>query len=108
MLMEKSPEVIRKQMIAGLKEQNRRTQQKCQELHRAQGLTKHGEMMKFLKGELGISHGYANQIALEAIGRSMPGSDDLVEAQYSRAKAGLRALYESLVALVRGFDTTMA
>jgi hypothetical protein len=103
--MAKSPEQIRKEIIANLKEKIGRTQEECQELLRAKGLTKHGEMMKFLKGELGVSHGYANQIALAAIGRTMPGSDDLVEVQYSGAKAGLRPIYERLIELVRGFGS---
>jgi len=103
LFMTKSPEEMRKKMLADLKEKIGRTQEECQELLKAQGLTKHGEMMKFLKGELGISHGYANQIALAAIGRTSGSSDDLVETQYSGPKAALRPIYEALIKLVRGF-----
>jgi predicted transport protein len=62
------------------------------------GATKHGEIMKILKGEHGVTHGYANTIAIlfrdQAAGGS-PAEEDLVSAQYKGPKAGLKSVYEA-------------
>jgi predicted transport protein len=60
----------------------------------------------FLKAEHGVSHGYANQIALAALrpaGAPAPAGDDLVAAQYAGPKAKLRPLYDVLIARMRTF-----
>ena len=65
----------------------------------------HGTGLKLLKSEHGVSHGYANLIMTMYRSRdSAPSSDeDLVDAQYSGAKAALRPVYDRLVAAARGF-----
>ena len=56
--------------------------------------------MKILKGEHGVTHGYANTIAIlfrdQAAGGS-PAEEDLVSAQYKGPKAGLKSVYEALL-----------
>lgn len=73
----------------------------------ASGKAKHGEVVAWLKGEHGLTHGYANLVAHTAKGSaaatSGKGDDDLVAAQYAGAKAGLRPIYDSLVAAVGKF-----
>ena len=85
----------------------------------ATGAVKHGEMMKWLKGEQGLTHGYANLIALSArepallakLGQASAATPaaagapetDLVEAQYGGDKASLRPIYDALLAAVQGF-----
>lgn len=73
----------------------------------ASGKAKHGEVVAWLKGEHGLTHGYANLVAHMAKGTaaatSGTGDDDLVAAQYAGAKAGLKPMYDALVAAVRGF-----
>ena len=69
---------------------------------------KHGDIMKLLKGEYGVSHGYANTISLlyrqrEAGGS--PSSENLVDAQYVGAKAALRPTYDAVLAAVSQFGT---
>ena len=47
--------------------------------------SKHKEIVEYLKAEHGLSHGYANQIAIRALAAAdapAAGSDDLVDAQY--------------------------
>src|SRR5271165_2465132 len=106
--MAKSPEDMRKDMIESLPEKTGKSLAQWQALIRAAGLSRHGEVMKFLKGQHGISHGYANQIALKALepeGAPAAGSAGLVEAQYAGAKAGLRPVYEALAVAVKGLGS---
>src|SRR5260370_23682201 len=75
---------------------------------RSAGIDKHGQLVAHLKQKHGLTHGYANQIALRALKANdapAAGSDDLIEAQYSDAKAALRPVYEALIQAVRGFGT---
>jgi predicted transport protein len=69
-------------------------------------LEKHGEMMKLIKGEYGVSHGFANTIVLlyrqQAAG-GLPSEADLVADQYTGAKADLKPIYEAVLAAVNGF-----
>lgn len=73
---------------------------------RGSGKAKHKEIVTFLKEEHGLTHGYANQIAIRALAADdapAAGSDDLVEAQYAGAKAAVRPIYEAIVTAVRKF-----
>jgi predicted transport protein len=56
---------------------------------------KHGQIVKFLKGEHGVTHGFANLIAAKALENNEP--QDLVADQYSGAKADLRPIHDVLV-----------
>ncbi len=70
------------------------------------GLAKHGEIMKLLKGEYGVSHGFANTISSlyrqQAEGGPPP-KEDLVDAQYAGAKADLKPIYDAVLAAVHEF-----
>ena len=64
------------------------------------GFEKHGEIVKHLKADHGVTHGFANLIAAkfrEQATGGAPQATDLVSAQYAGAKAGLRPIYEALV-----------
>ena len=68
------------------------------------GLEKHGEIVKHLKTDHGMTHGFANLVAhkyREAASGGAP--DDPVAAQYAAAKAGLRPIYDALVKRVSTF-----
>lgn len=70
------------------------------------GLEKHGEMMKLLKTEHGVTHGFANLIVLKFREQQDGGADstgDPVNAQYQGAKAGLRPIYEAIIKAVSAF-----
>lgn len=69
-------------------------------------LQKHGEMMKLLKTEHGVTHGFANLIVLKFREQQDGGAsstDKLVEAQYQGARAGLRPIYEAIIKTVSAF-----
>lgn len=75
-------------------------------LARGTKLTKHKDLMAVLKGEHGLTHGYANLVALTALADEnapTPAGDDLVATQYAGNKAGLRPMYDAIVAAVKAF-----
>jgi hypothetical protein len=68
------------------------------------GLEKHGEIVKHLKADHGMTHGFANLVAHKyREAASGGGADDPVAAQYAGAKAGLRPIYEALIKRVEAF-----
>jgi hypothetical protein len=67
-------------------------------------LEKHGEILKYLKSEYGIGHGFANLIAHHHRNADSGGGEsDLVARQYAGAKAGLEPIYDALIKIVVGF-----
>jgi len=63
--------------------------------------SKHGEAMKFLKGEHGVTHGFANTI-IHLCKESTSDDSDLVLNQY-KGKEVLSPIYEKLINIVSGF-----
>ena len=68
------------------------------------GLEKHGVIVKMLKSEHGLTHGYANLVAHEALASAAVHTDDedLVAGQYS-GKEGLRPIHDRIVQAVQSF-----
>jgi predicted transport protein len=67
--------------------------------------SKHGEIVKFLKEEHQVTHGYASEIALKVLATdaaSASNTDDLVENQY-KGKEHLKPYYDKLIAEVQKF-----
>lgn len=96
-------------MAANLAHKTGRTLDEWVAIVRAEGLEKHGHIVSYLKSEHGMTHGYANLVATSV--RQQPaGEEDLVAAQYAGSKAGLRPLYEALLAEARalGADVEVA
>jgi predicted transport protein len=71
------------------------------------GLTKHGEILKYLKSEHGFTHGYANLVSLKArkTDAGSAESGDLVADQYSGDKANLKPIYDALVKEINKFGS---
>ncbi|MBO6504536.1 MAG: DUF4287 domain-containing protein [Kordiimonadaceae bacterium] len=69
-----------------------------------QSFEKHGEMLKFLKAEYNVSHGYANFIALKfrEADAASSSDEDLVAAQYEK-KVDLLPIYQKLYHLITSF-----
>ncbi|MCR9246875.1 MAG: DUF4287 domain-containing protein [bacterium] len=87
-------------MIANLKEKTGKTLTQWFAVVKKSKLGKHGEIVKHLKGDHGMTHGYANLVAHQALGSAaatLKETTDLVATQYSGKKAGLRPIYDSLV-----------
>ncbi len=68
-------------------------------------LAKHGEIVKFLKEEHNITHGYASEIALKVLGSdadSTADTSELIESQY-KGKEHLKAFYDKLIVEIEKF-----
>jgi hypothetical protein len=66
---------------------------------------KHGQIMKFLKEEKGLTHGFANFIALKTLATdagSFENKDELIDGQY-KGKEHFRPIYDQLIADISKF-----
>jgi len=88
--MPQNPEEMAVAMIANLKDKTGKTLPQWLKLAKGAKLEKHGQIVKFLKGEHGMTHGFANLVAhktLKSDAGSAADAGDLVAGQYSGAKA---------------------
>src|SRR5579872_6155133 len=92
------PEESLAKMIASLKEKTGKTLEEWKALIDGKGLVKHGEVMAFLKGEHGVSHGFANQIALRRNDTEATTEPDPFEGR-DLAKS----IYDAVMAKVQAF-----
>lgn len=104
--MAKSPEELAQTMIDNLPEKTGKSLPEWQKLVAASGAAKHGEIMKLLKGEHGVTHGFANLIAQKCIGNLDVSEEDLVANQY-KGKEGLKPIHDAVVDFVKGFGSEL-
>ncbi|MFK7957370.1 MAG: DUF4287 domain-containing protein [Lysobacterales bacterium] len=106
--MSSTPDKQLDTMLANIPEKTGKTLTQWKQLLTQSGLKKHGEMLKLLKGEHGVTHGFANFIAAKA--RETDEPVDLVSQQYSGAKADLRPLHDLIVSYAQslGSDIELA
>lgn len=99
--MAKSPEEMANAMIANMKEKTGKTLAQWIAIAKKSGEEKHGQVVKHLKAEHGLTHGFANLVAhkyLKSDAGSADGGDDaLVAAQYAGPKADLKPIYDALI-----------
>lgn len=109
--MAASPDDQARTMIANLKEKTGRTIEEWMAVLRGREEEKHGQLVKHLKGDHGVTHGFANLIAhtIRAGGVEPAASGgggrpvvDLVDAQFE-GKESLRGIYDTVVAHVKTF-----
>ena len=105
--MATSPEEQLATMIASLKAKTGTSLEQWSVLAKKSGKTRHGEIVAWLKGEHGMTHGYANLVAHTAL-KSAAGSraatgDDLVAAMFAGDKAALRPIYDALMKKILAF-----
>ncbi len=91
-------------MIKNLEENTGKKFEEWLKIARTSGHEKHGELIKFLKSEHGLTHGYANLVAHKARKSDAGSADDgdLVTAQYE-GKENLKPLYDKLVSEIEKF-----
>jgi hypothetical protein len=92
-------------MIRNLEEKTGKSLAEWVQVARQSGLAKHKEILNHLKGEHGLTYGYANLVAMTALEAEKPtaAETDVVSAQYTGAKANLRPVYDRIVDAVRQF-----
>ncbi len=87
-------------MLANVPEKTGKPLDEWLKLVAAEGLEKHGQIVKFLKGDHGVTHGFANLIASEALKTDAP--SDPVAEQYAGAKAALKPVYDAIIEFASG------
>ena len=93
-------------MIQNLEEKTGKSLAAWIKIAKGSKLAKHGDLVKFLKSDHGLTHGYANLVAQRAMADSDEGkaaADDPVAAQYAGEKAPLRPIYDALLTAVGKF-----
>ena len=112
--MPPSHEEMATTMIANMKAKTGRTLEQWLVLAKKTGAAKHGEIVKALKTEHGLTHGYANLVAHKMLksdaGSKAAAGTDLVATQYGGAKADLRPIYDAVIKAARslGKDVEIA
>lgn len=68
-------------------------------------LTKHKQILDFLKETHGLSYGYANTLtfAVRDVIEGVKSDDELLEEQYAGAKADLKPIYDEVISEVKKF-----
>lgn len=89
--------------IAGLEKGTGRSIAELEAIVRGLGTDKHGEIVAMLKRDHGLTHGYANLLALLHGGWGTTGEDDLVEGLFAGPKVALRPIYDRLISTVNAF-----
>ena len=90
-------------MIENLHKNTGKTLEQWIGIVKESGLTKHGEVIKFLKESHGFTHGFANLVAHKAKGSdagSADNPDNLIAKQY-QGKENLRPIYDHLIGNIR-------
>lgn len=92
-------------MLANLKEKTGHTLDEWKALIAKQSFSKHGEIVKFLKEQHSVTHGYASEIAMKVLASdaaSAPDTESLIDSQY-KGKEHLKPIYDSIITAVQGF-----
>lgn len=86
-------------MIENLSKNTGKTLEQWIAIIQKESFAKHGEIMKFLKGKHGLTHGFANLIAHKSRGSdsgSADNPDDLISRQY-QGKEHFKPVYDKLI-----------
>jgi hypothetical protein len=103
-----TPEEQLATMLANIPEKTGKTLETWKSLIAQSKHEKHGAIVKFLKSEHGVTHGFANLISAKA--RETGEETDLIATQYSGAKAGLKPLHDAIISYAQslGADVELA
>ena len=89
-------------MVANFPARTGRSLEEWLAVVRDSGLTRHGEIVSMLKSRHGMSHGFANLVALRALNPADTDPGNPLDAIYAGPKAPLRSLHEAVVSVARG------
>ncbi len=99
-----SPEEMAQTMRNNIPEKTGKQQAEWNSIIKASKLEKHGQIVKMLKADHGVTHGFANLLSSDFLkGGAEPASDsDLVTSQYEK-KPEFKPIYEKLIKAVEKF-----
>ncbi len=102
-----SPQDAAMTMVKNLKEKYGKSLEEWIKDVNKKGLSKHGDILKYLKSEHGFTHGYANLVSMKArqTDAGSAESDDLVADQYSGDKSNLKPIYDTLIKEIKKFGS---
>ncbi len=103
--MSNSPENALKTMLANIPEKTGKPLDEWLGIIGKLGLSKHGQIVSYLKTEHGVTHGFANLLANRAKGGGEIDGDGLIDAQYVGDKMHLRPIYDALISIVNEFGS---
>ncbi|MEM7432733.1 MAG: DUF4287 domain-containing protein [Pseudomonadota bacterium] len=95
--MSSAPDKALATMLANIPEKTGKKLDQWLALIKKSKLEKHGQIVKFLKSDHGVTHGFANLIASKALEQGDTNEVDLVAAQYAGAKAALKPIHDAIV-----------
>jgi predicted transport protein len=103
--MAKSPEEMTASMIQNMPEKTGKGMDEWLKIAKKANLEKHGQLVKHLKSEHAMTHGFANLVAITYFQQSqVPASGgDLVSEQYSGEKAALKSVYDAIIDRITKF-----
>lgn len=102
--MAQSPEEMAATMRANVEEKTGHPHAHWMGVLRSSGLEKHGQMVKLLKADHGVTHGFANLLVhdFRSSGQSEAAGDP-VDAHYPPKKAHLRPIYDAVTTALKKF-----
>lgn len=92
-------------MIENLYKNTGKTLEQWIAIVKKENFANHGEIIKFLKDNHGLTHGYANLVSHKSKDPgdgSAENADDMIEVQY-KGKENLKVIYDKLIADIRAF-----
>lgn len=97
-------------MIDNLHKNTGKTLEQWKDIVAKENIVKHSEIIRFLKEQYGLTHGFANLIAHKAKGSdagSAENADDLIIRQY-QGKEHFKPIYEQLVSEIQKYGADVA
>jgi hypothetical protein len=103
--MAATPEQAMASMIANMEANTGKSLDRWLAIVAKSKLGKHGEIVKMLKADHGLGHGFANLVAHKSLASDAGSSagEDLLAAQYAGPKAALKPIYDKLAGIIEGF-----
>ncbi len=98
-----TPEEMAATMLDNLPEKTGKSLSEWHKILKRSEVEKHGQLVKLLKSDYGITHGFANLIVSKYRNTSTETDDGLLDTQYAGPKTELRPIYDALAKAVSGF-----
>ena len=92
-----SPQEMADSMYKNVEEKTGKAMNEWLVIIKQSGLEKHGQIIKMLKGDHSVTHGFANLIAHTHLNPETTDDNDLVANQYSGAKQPLKVIYDTIM-----------